>query len=166
MRLIDFPGCCSAKILTAFGQERNAVYGMGTDDVTQVKLESLLTYERMIEVGLVVAILTQNQTVGIDLLLKNGFVQGPWVRKNKHHDTQIATFTLELPKWEPIKKGDGETWFRHRGTKSVPKRAVGKRVVVQLRNGVTRISEPEEFWWYHTGSGGDIMKYRIAKLGE
>lgn len=163
MRLMSYPGCCTAKILVEFGQERAAEFReeIPKDNTPENLERSLMSCKRM-GYGLVTAILTNNQTHGIALLEGAGFKNTGWVSKDAHPENEIALFYLSLKDWKP--QGAGSAWIRHRGSRSVPEKARGKRVVVRCRDGERSfVGRPaESLDWTRRGWGGDIMAYNIV----
>lgn len=167
MRIDVFPGCCTAKVLVDFGQEHHSEFGSrDPGDVTQRKMNQLMSYEKRCGIALVTAILTDRQSKGLKLLLDNGFVQMTgWIEKAAHKDSKVALFALDLNKWEekdePVEEVD---WIRNRGTVKPPKRADGKRVIVRFRNGVvtTNSSCASDYVWEIYGGDYDIMAYKIV----
>lgn len=111
---------------------------------------------------MVTAILTQNQVHGIALLEGAGFKSTGWVSKAAHPETKIALFYLSLEDWKP--KNLGSEWIRNRGSKSVPKKARGKRVIVRYRYGSKTVmgASAEFFNWSVHGLARDIMAYKIV----
>lgn len=163
MKVMSFPGCCTTKILVEFGQERAAEFreAIPKDNTPENLERTLLSCKRMGN-GMVTAILTQNQTHGIALLEGAGFKNTGWMSKDAHPENEIALFYLSLGDWKP--QGEGSAWIRHRGSRSVPERARGKRIVVRHRNGDRSfVGRPaESFRWTYNGLGGDIMAYNIV----
>lgn len=169
MRISPFPGCCTARVLVDFGQEHHSEFGArDPGDVTQRKMNQLMSYEKRCGRALVTAILTERQSKGIKLLLDNGFVQMTgWIERAAHKDSKVALFALDLSKWEEKKvEPVGEaSWIRNRGTVNPPKRAAGKKVIVRFRNGVVT-SYPERARnciWSIYGGDHDIMAYKIVE---
>lgn len=162
MNVRDFPGCCTAKVLTQFGQERAAEFRTGIpEDNTPENLQRILEGSKRGGMGMITAILTQNQTHGIELLEGAGFKNTGWVSKAAHPETKIALFYLSLEDWKP--KNLGSEWIRNRGSESVPKKARGKRVIVRFRDGSKTMmgSSAELFDWTVHGLDVDIMAYKI-----
>ena len=163
MNVREFPGCCTAKVLTQFGEERAAEFRTGIpEDNTPENLQRILGGYKRGGVGMVTAILTQNQTHGIELLEGAGFKSTGWVSKGAHPENKIALFYLSLEDWKPKKLNSG--WIRNRGSKSVPKKVRGKRIIVRDRNGDRSfVGQPaESFNWTCNGLGRDIMAYKIV----
>lgn len=168
MQIDTFPGCCTARVLVDFGQEHHSEFGArDPGDVTQRKMNQLMSYEKRCGIALVTAILTERQTKGLKLLLDNGFVQMTgWVEKEAHKDSKVALFVLDLSKWEekkvePVEEG---VWIRNRGAVNPPKRAAGKKVNVRFRNGVVSSNSvyADGYVWEIHGSDYDIMAYKIV----
>lgn len=166
MRIVDMPGCCTAKVLADFGQERNSMYGWhGDENVNQKKLNELLTYYKRYGIAYIIATLTENQTKGIQLLKDNGFEHTEFVEKPRHEDSKVAVFTLNLRKWEPKEEGEikerSGKWYPHRGGRAYMNRlGPGGRIVVRLRCGEIRHGTMANFDWNWYGGIGDIVSYR------
>lgn len=163
MNVKSFPGCCTTKVLVQFGQERAAEFRQEIPkDNTPENLERTLLSCKRMGYGMVTAILTQNQTHGIALLEEAGFKNTGWVSKAIHPETKIALFYLSLEDWKPKKAGSA--WIRHRGSKSVPEKAKGKRVIVRFRDGSRTVmgAEAERYDWTVDSQAGDIMAYKIV----
>lgn len=163
MRIVDMPGCCTAKVLVHFGQERNSVYGMdGEENVNQKELNRLLTYYKRYGIAYIIATLTENQTKGIQLLKDNGFEHTEFIEKPRHEDSKVAVFTLNLRKWEPKEEGETkERWYTHRGGSAYLSRIKpGERIVVRFRGGGTSRGTVGSFNWKWYGDIGDIVSYR------
>lgn len=163
MKILSFPGCCTAGTLVQFGQETAAEFGVKVPkDNTPENLQERLALSKRMGMGIITAILTQNQTNGIALLKGAGFKSTGWVSKDGHPQTKIALFYLSLEDWEPslVK----EEWIRNRGSKSVPVKARGKRVVVRRRDGgESALGEPsEDYCWVIKNVRSDIMSYKIT----
>lgn len=163
MRIVDMPGCCTARVLVHFGQERNSVYGMdGEENVNQKELNRLLTYYKRYGIAYIIATLTENQTKGIQLLKDNGFKHTEFVEKPRHVDSKVAVFTLNLRRWEPKEEGEvKERWYPHRGGRAYLNRlGPWDRIVVRLRCGEIRHGTMANFDWNWYGDMGDIVGYR------
>lgn len=166
MRIVDMPGCCTAKVLADFGQERNSMYGWdGEKDVNQKKLNELLSYYKRYGIAFIIATLTENQTKGIQLLKDNGFTHTPFIEKPRHEDSKVAVFTLNLREWEPKKekkevKEQVGKWYAHRGGSAYLDR-IGPwdRIAVRMRSGEIRYGTMLEFSWVWYGNMGDIVAY-------
>lgn len=167
MRIMDMPGCCTAKVLVDFGQERNSMYGWdGEHNVNQKELNRLLTYWKRYGIAYIIATLTENQTKGIQLLKDNGFEHTEFIEKPRHEDSKVAVFTLNLRAWGPkkekeeVKKQDGK-WYSHRGGSAYLNRIVpGDRIAVRLRSGEISFGDLAIFSWEWIGDMDDIVAYR------
>lgn len=167
MRIVEMPGCCTARVLVDFGQERNSMYGMdGEENVNQKELNKLLTYYKRYGIAYIIATLTENQTKGIQLLKDNGFEHTEFIEKPRHEDSKLSVFTLKLQEWEPKKVEEGVNgrkgkWYVHRGGETYLLRLVaGDRVLVKLRDGDIAEDLMEHLDWSWDGSAGDIVAYR------
>lgn len=163
MNVEEFPGCCTARVLTHFGEEGEAEYSMRVPrDNTPSRLQDTLKNLKREGKGIVTAILTQNQGHGVALLEGAGFKSMGWVSKKAHPNNKIALFYLSLEDWEPslVK----EEWIRNRGSKSVPVKARGKRVVIRRRDGgEPALGRPsEDYCWVIKNHRSDIMSYKIT----
>lgn len=100
VKVVSYPGCCTAKILIGFGQENNA----GWD----ARVERIVTLEKMKEDvdkairghligrhnGVVSACLTSRQTRGIQALTELGFHASPSFYKTGHRESRLQTFYI------------------------------------------------------------------------
>lgn len=167
MRITEMPGCCTARVLVDFGQERNSMYGWdGDQNVNQKELNRLLTFYKRYGIAYIIATLTESQTKGIKLLKDNGFEHTPFIEKPRHEDSKLSVFTLKLQEWEPKKveeevKKRGYKWYTHRGGKAYLNRVGPEdRIVVRLRGGETVNGLTHHFRWLWVGSLDDIVAYR------
>ena len=162
MRIVEMPGCCTARVLVDFGQEGNSMYGWGGDqNVNQKELNKLLSFWKRYGIAYIIATLTESQTKGIQLLKDNGFEHTPFVEKLRHEDSKVAVFTLSLRKWKPKKEEEEVEWHTHRGGKAYLSRIKpGERVSVKLRDGEVMSGTIDEFDWGWYGHPSDIVGYR------
>lgn len=169
MRITEMPGCCTARVLVDFGQERNSMYGRGGDhNVNQRELNKLLSFWKRYGIAYIIATLTERQTKGIKLLKDNGFEHTPFIEKPRHEDSKLSVFTLKLQEWEPkkveeevgVKKQECK-WYVHRGGKTYLNRVGPEdRIVVMLRSGYIQFGIRDSLNWDWLGVQGDIVAYR------
>lgn len=169
MRITEMPGCCTARVLVDFGQERNSVYGWdGDQNVNQKELNKLLSFWKRYGIAYIIATLTESQTKGIQLLKDNGFEHTPFIEKPRHEYSKLSVFTLKLQEWEPkeveeevgVKKRECK-WYAHRGGGAYLERITpGDRIAVKLRDGEIMSGTMNEFDWNWYGDSSDIIAYR------
>jgi len=162
MRITEMPGCCTARVLVDFGQERNSMYGWdGDQNVNQKELNRLLTFYKRYGIAYIIATLTESQTKGIQLLKDNGFEHTPFIEKPRHEDSKLSVFTLKLQEWEPKKVEEEVKWHTHRGGKAYLERITpGDRIAVKLRDGEIMFGTMHNFRWEWNGGQADIVAYR------
>lgn len=167
MRIVDMPGCCTARVLVDFGQEDTSMYGLeGDHNVNQKELNKILGFWKRYGIAYIIATLTESQTKGIQLLKDNGFEHTPFIEKPNHEDTKVAVFTLNLRKWKPKKVGEEVKkrvgkWYTHRGGGAYLERIrPGDGIVVRVRGGEILSGTMHNFRWEWYGDMGDIVAYR------
>lgn len=100
MQVHAFPGCCTARIITGFGQEANAGYTARaeqryTEDTMKHEVHRLLTGPQIgRHYGLVFATLTTRQTMGIKVLTEMGFKDTGAKDKTGHRETDLHGFYI------------------------------------------------------------------------
>lgn len=97
----DFPGCCSASVLTNFGQSTTSEYGY------QHKVEYNKMYREVVQAikseksqGVIVAITTDEQTIGIKVLTDLGFTPTAPLKKIRHAERTIQLWHLPVYGWK------------------------------------------------------------------
>lgn len=100
MKVVSYPGCCTAKILMGFGQETNAAWEarpakLQTVEEMKVEADKLIRgYMIGRHNGIVSACLTSRQTRGIQALTELGFHSSGAKVKNGHRESQLLTFYI------------------------------------------------------------------------
>lgn len=119
-RLIDFPGCCTAKILTGFGQSDTAEYayrpahGMSFEDM-YAECESMIEVQkRGGRVALIFATTNSDQKMGEQVLEKLGFQRTLEVSKSQHSDKTVTGWWVDVGNAEyrakKAPKASGANW--------------------------------------------------------
>lgn len=95
MQVTSFPGCCTAKVITGFGQEQNAGWGIAPNR-TYTDREMAQEVMRLVRGpqvgrhnGIVCATLTSRQTQGSRVLRALGFVSSEHKDKTGHRETRL-----------------------------------------------------------------------------
>ena len=102
MQLVEFPGCCAAKVLVGFGQSNTAAWGFRPDrEYTEESFfgEALhhLAHAGRYNYATVIAITNSDQTTAISVLPKLGFVCVQQdLGKNQHADKTISTWVYTV----------------------------------------------------------------------
>ena len=100
MKVVNYPGCCTAKILMGFGQESNAGYEARpprkqTTEELKVEVDKALRgYMIGRHNGIVSACLTSRQVNGIAALTELGFHSSGAKVKTGHRESQLLTFYI------------------------------------------------------------------------
>lgn len=100
VKAVSYPGCCTAKILMGFGQERNAgwdarVERIDSVEVMKEQVDKLVRgYMIGTHHGVVSACLTSRQTRGIQALTELGFHASPAFKKTGHRESDLHTFYI------------------------------------------------------------------------
>src|SRR5688572_7990772 len=109
---LNFPGCCTAKVLAGFGQERTAEYayrpnGPNINEISEEDLiKDLNKHIRSAKYqgeGLLTAITTQNQKIANKVLRQFGFKSSRFTSKKTHNDTYIKIWYGYVEELEEIK---------------------------------------------------------------
>lgn len=119
-RLIDFPGCCTAKILTGFGQSDTAEYAYRpARDITfeqmYAECESMIEVQkRGGRVALIFATTNSDQKMGEQVLEKLGFQRTLEVSKTQHSDKTVTGWWVDVGNAEyrakKAPKASGANW--------------------------------------------------------
>lgn len=94
--LVDFPGCCTAKIVTGFGQtgygERRyaPLRPLSVDDILTFLEDRVRMLRRAGNIALLYATTNSEQTIAEEALKKFGFVPTEAVSKNQHMDVKLT----------------------------------------------------------------------------
>lgn len=98
MQVLNFPGCCTAKVIVGFGEEAAASYRADenyTDRSMALELNHLIRGPQIgTRMGSVVVQLTSRQRRGIRVLTALGFASTVAQPKDNHSDTSLFTFTI------------------------------------------------------------------------
>lgn len=98
MQVLNFPGCCTAKVIVGFGEEASASYRADenyTDRSMALELNHLIRGPQIgTRMGSVVVQLTSRQQRGIRVLTALGFASTVAQPKDNHSDTSLFTFTI------------------------------------------------------------------------
>lgn len=100
VKAVSYPGCCTAKILLGFGQERNAGYDARVERIDSVEIikeqvdKLVRGYMIGSHHGVVSACLTSRQTRGIQALTELGFHVSPAFKKTGHRESDLHTFYI------------------------------------------------------------------------
>lgn len=100
VKVVSYPGCCTAKVLIGFGQERNAGWDARVERVDSVEkikedVDKLVRgYMIGSHHGVVSACLTSRQTRGIQALTELGFHVSPAFKKTGHRESDLHTFYI------------------------------------------------------------------------
>lgn len=98
--ILDFPNCCTMKVLSGFGG--STVAGRRTRDrqATQEQIrEDLVTYQERLRVqGMAMAICTTNneQVDANRALIAEGFAHSKWAIKGNHSETRVRLWYKRL----------------------------------------------------------------------
>jgi hypothetical protein len=100
MNVEEFTGCCTAKILTGFGQTQTADWDFKPDGVLSVevikaRLGKVLN-EIMVYDGVATVITNDQQANANQALEECGFLSSDWMSKKQHPETRIKLW------WFPI----------------------------------------------------------------
>lgn len=112
MHLVDFEGCCSAKILTGFGQEETAEwdYRPGREKLgiaaMELELRAKIGQAAYNGNAFVCLTYTQNQTKIASLMGKYGFIRSKAMEKAKHRENVLTLAYLPLFDYEMPPHGD------------------------------------------------------------
>ncbi len=98
MKTVDFPACCTAKIVTEFGESDYAEGG----PLEPIK-EAVNAYLKIAELntrlsGLAVVVVTTNneQSVTNKVLRERGYKHSKWMKKRQHPATKIRIWHKPL----------------------------------------------------------------------
>lgn len=98
VKVVSYPGCCTAKVLIGFGQERNAGWDAHVERVETVE-QMKESVDKAIRGhligrhnGIVSACLTSRQVRGIQALTELGFHSSGAKVKTGHRESQLLTF--------------------------------------------------------------------------
>lgn len=102
MKVSDFPGCCTANVLSGFG---NSETGMRTGDVpaggyTPEQFERMVQQKIDYYLGtmgraILTATLTDEQVKEAKVLKKLGFKHTRWIKKRAHRETRLRLYWKE-----------------------------------------------------------------------
>ena len=109
MRVVAFPGSCTAKIATGFDNsnagEPGGGWGVEPVPNTQEELEAWVTTQiaSYKDKGNATLVFTTRSTQDMinKSLLKLGVGHSPWMDKNRHDDTQLRVWWVDLHRWNP-----------------------------------------------------------------
>lgn len=94
--LVDFPGCCTAKILTGFGETEYGEYRFRPEgnklkdgELTEYLNKQVPWLKRSGQYALVFATTNSHQKTAIKELEAFGFQRTPEVAKEAHHDANL-----------------------------------------------------------------------------
>lgn len=98
----DFEGCCTACILTDFGQSRTSEYGYSDIGHKRLRREVITQVLDAKEEGngIVTAIITSQQTRAADVLKELGFVGTGAAQKTRHSEVTIELYYLHCKDWK------------------------------------------------------------------
>lgn len=108
MEVVDFEGCCTAKIVTGFGQTKTAEYEYRPTDnpyhevgeLPVGEIEGQLRYlERIHRANgdAVLTAITNNEQVNANKALSNrGWKFSGWMKKTQHPETQVCLWYKPL----------------------------------------------------------------------
>ncbi len=92
MKVLDFTGCCTAKVIVGLGQTFTAEYE-GKDDISVEDLTHALTYEvkraKLRGMAIVTATTNNEQKTANKALKLAGFKWTPWCSKTQHRETRV-----------------------------------------------------------------------------
>lgn len=117
MKLVAYPGCCTARILVGFGGTNTADYAYRPEgkiyakDVVQYVDVNLEYWERS-GIAIIHAIINTQQTEAREGLLRSGFVRNTQASKNQHAEVDLISFTLNVREALKIRKELGQVKVR------------------------------------------------------
>lgn len=97
IRISDFPNCCSASVMHAFGGSRTAMYGReDRPDETKLAAEvaEKMKAQQTMGFGIITAMLTTEQTVAAKVLEGLGWKMVTESHKNKHSETKLQLWAF------------------------------------------------------------------------
>lgn len=104
MHIVDFPGCCTAKILTGFGQTATAegryrpIVPITKQVISDWLHNQLTLLTRYGNIALVFATTNSDQVAAAEALTEIGFIKTNEVEKNQHADKKLIGWYMELGK--------------------------------------------------------------------
>lgn len=101
----DFPGCCTALVLTDFGNSHTSEYGFhdyGYQRIRDEVIEQVEDAKR--DMGIITAILTSEQTKARAVLKELGFIGTGDAEKGRHHEVTIELYYLHCKDWKAPEK--------------------------------------------------------------
>lgn len=98
----DFEGCCTAVILTDFGQSKTSEYGYSDIGHKRLRKETIeqVQYAQEEGNGIVTAIITSQQTRAADVLKELGFIGTGAAQKTRHSEVTIELYYLHCKDWK------------------------------------------------------------------
>lgn len=105
MRLLSFPGCCTANVLSGLGGTTNAEHGIFSSH-TASKLKGLIIQELdLFSKDMAVLTITTNdqQKTANKVLGELGFLHSPWMSKEHHSETKLRLWYMPTDMWPSIR---------------------------------------------------------------
>ena len=95
--LVEFPHCCTAKIMVDFGESfaaEGGYYKLSLEEMeVAIRAELVLLSSN---IGMVTVTTNDAQKTANTTLLKLGFEHSPWIYKNAHINTRIRLWWLDM----------------------------------------------------------------------
>lgn len=141
MKLVAYPGCCTARVMVGFGGTDTANYAYRPEhkiyakDVVQYVDVNLEYWERS-GIAIIHAIINTQQTEASEGLLRSGFVRNTQASKNQHAEVDLISFTLNVREALKIRKELGQVKVRDALDKFeyIPEEGDAKEVAPARRN--------------------------------
>ena len=94
MQAVPYAGCCTAKVVTGFGQTDTADYNYRpgirlTQGDIENELQKMCEEKKLLGYGILTAITNDDQTTANKALLAQGWEHSKWASKSQHRDKKI-----------------------------------------------------------------------------
>lgn len=102
----DFPGCCTAIVLTDFGNSHTSEYGFHAYSYQRIRGYVIDQVEEARDegTGIITAILTSEQTEAKEVLKELGFIGTGEAKKGRHAEVTIELYYLHCKDWNVPEK--------------------------------------------------------------
>jgi hypothetical protein len=103
VELVNFPYCCTAKVLVNFGESEVAEGGDFYIEKKNVvdRVKARIKFCKDNGYAVVVATTNDEQTTTNEVLEELGFLSSDWMEKDEHPETMVKLW------WYPIKRKEG-----------------------------------------------------------
>jgi hypothetical protein len=122
----DFEGCCTADILTSFGESHTSEYGYNAVQYDKLWREVVGKVNNCTRHGIVTAILTSEQTTAAKVLKDLGFIGTGPASKDRHPEVTIELFYLHVQGWKEPAKPEEHAVIAEKQAQERPRDAQGR----------------------------------------